>query len=803
MLRNYVITALRILRRQKLYSFINILGLSVGLAASLLIFLYISDELSYDRQIKDAARIYRVGINETFKGDEILYSDSGAPLAEAMRAEIPEVEASVRVSPVPGPVKFQDKVFMEKKLMYADSNFFEFFGYALLEGNAAKCLKGPDKIVVSESAAKKYFGYEGKGDASPLGKQLIVGRAGRVAEVTGIFADVPATTHMKFDMVMSMESLEYAKNDCWACYGTKTYFKTVAQADMVTIEKKLEDFAQKRIIPRIEKDLHIPHEQFVKSGDRVSFFIQPLLSIHLESNIDSEFEPNGDLQYVYIFSATGIFLILMACINFMNLSTARAVSRSKEVGVRKTMGATRQGLVPQFMLESFLYVLISGLAAWVIAYVAMGPFNTLSGKDLQLDLFATPYLLPSIFLFLAVVGILAGTYPAFYLTSFNPVRVLKGSGPQGSSRSLLRSTLVVFQFMISIVLIVGTVIIYKQVSFIQNHHLGFDKENVIRIPQTYVLENNAKVFKDALLKHSEFVSASYAQSLPPYIQSTAFIKAENSDQLVGYFYSVADHDLLQTMGYRMKSGRYFSREFPSDSSAVIINEACARLLGFETHEGKRVSFGEAKMWNVIGIIRDFNFASLKSDVQPLALFLDDGIKGTMALRVTPGNPAKKIALVESLWKKYANGQPFQYSFVDEDFNALFRSEQRLGIVFATFTIIAILIACLGLFGLITYIAAQRTKEIGIRKVLGATLGQITILLLSDLMRLVLIAFVIAIPLAWYGMDQWLQSFAYRIPFDIVAVVIAGAGGLLIAVLTVGYRSIKAASVNPVDSLKNE
>jgi putative ABC transport system permease protein len=802
MLRNYFVTAFRILRRQKLYSFINILGLSVGLAASLLIFLYISDELRYDRHIKDAARIYRVGINETFKGDEILYSDSGAPLAEAIRTEIPEVEASIRVSPDPGRVKFQDKVFIEKKLLYADSNFFEFFGYSLLEGNVAKCLKGPDKIVVSASAARKYFGYRGDGDSTPLGKQLIVGMGGRAAEVTGIFADVPATTHMKFDMVMSMESLEYAKNDCWACYGTKTYFKTVAQADMVTIEKKLDEFAQKKIIPRIEKDLHIPHEQFVKSGDRVSFFIQPLLSIHLESNIDSEFEPNGDLQYVYIFSATGIFLILMACINFMNLSTARAVSRSKEVGVRKTMGATRQGLVPQFMLESFLYVLLSALAALVIAFVAMGPFNMLSGKDLKLDLFVTPYLLPSIFLFLVIVGLLAGTYPAFYLTSFNPVRVLKG-GLQGSSRSMLRSTLVIFQFTISIVLIVGTVIIYKQVRFIQNHQLGFNKENVIRIPQTYVLENNAKAFKDDLLRHSEFVSAAYAQSLPPYIQSTAFIKAENSDQLVGYFYSVADHDLLQTMGYEMKSGRYFSREFRSDSSAVIINEACARLLGFETHEGKRVSFGDTKMWNVIGIIKDFNFASLKSNVQPLALFLDGEIRETLALRLAPGNPADKVALIESVWKKYANGQPFQYAFIDEDFSALFRSEQRLGIVFATFTIIAILIACLGLFGLITYIAAQRTKEIGIRKVLGATLSQITILLLSDLVKLVLIAFAIAIPLAWYGMDQWLQSFAYRIPFDIVAVIIAGAGGILIAILTVVYRSIKAASVNPVDSLKNE
>ncbi len=803
MLRNYFITAIRVSRRHSLYSFINFLGLSIGLAGSLLIGIYIADELSYDRHIKDAKRIYRIGINETFHGEEILYSDTGAPLAEALRNEIPEVEASVRVSDMNNPVQYEDRAFVEKRFLVADSNFFDFFGYTLIEGNTDRCLSGPHKIVMSLSAAKKYFDYKGKGDPSPLGRQLIVGRNKELTEITGIFADLPATAHMKFDMVMSLESLPIASDDCWACYGVKTYFKIDENAGTIAIEKKLAEFSEKKIIPRIENDLKISHSEFVKSGDFVRFFIQPLLSIHLESSLDSEFEPNGDIRYVYILAVVGIFLILIACINFINLSTARAINRSKEVGVRKTMGATNRVLVPQFMLESFFFVFASFSLALVMTYIAVGPFNTLSGKDLHLDFVGTPYLLPSILLLLIVVGLLAGIYPAFYLTSFNPVTVLKSHQHHQSSRSVLRNTLVVFQFTISLVLIIGTLIIFKQVAFIQNHHLGFNKENVIRIPQTFILGNNYSTFKNDLLQHSEFVSAGYSLSLPPNIESTGFIKAENSDQLLGCFFSSSDYDLDQTMGYEMKSGRYFSNEFLSDSSAVVINEACASLLGYETHEGKRIKFGGDRKWNVIGIVKDFNFASLKSSVQPLVIFLNVEVRRTMAVRLTPGHLAEKIRLAESIWKKYANGLPFQYSFIDEDFDLLFRAEQRLGVVFASFTVMAIFIACLGLFGLITFIAGQRTREIGIRKVLGATLGQIAILLVSDLARLILISFVVAIPLAWYGMEQWLQSFAYRTSFDLNSVIFAGMAGILAAILTVSYRSLKAASANPVDSLRSE
>jgi putative ABC transport system permease protein len=803
MLKNYLITALRVSKRQKVYSFINVIGLSVGLSSALLIGIYIADEVSYDRHIADAERIYRVGINETFKGDEILYSDTPAPLADAMRRELSNVEDAVRVMVYENPVRRDDRAFTVKRFMSADSNFFTFFGYNLIEGNIKEALKGPHKIVLTLSAAKKYFDYDGKNGESPLGKQLLVGRQAEPAEVTGIIQDLPSNTHMKFDMVLSLESIGFSKNECWPCYGVKTYFKTMRKSGTAEIEKKLEEFAQKRIIPSLEKDLNISHEQFAKSGDIVKFFVDPMLSIHLESNIDSEFEPNGDIRYVYILGAIGIFLVLVACINFMNLATARAINRGKEVGVRKTMGATRSSLVPQFMIESFLHVGISGVLAIVLAAVALAPFNNLSGKELRIESLIDPTLIGYVLLGLFVVGMLAGAYPAFYLTSFNSVDVLKAGKPQGGSRSYFRSSLVVLQFTISMVMIIGTMIVYKQVKFIRNHELGFEKENIIRLTGTFALGDNFNVFKEELLSHSEFFNASYAASMPPNINSTTFLRAEDSEQLVGFYINTCDYDLVETMGYQMKYGRYFSKDFLTDTSAVVINEAGARLLGFDTSEGKRIGFNNKDMYNVIGIIRDFNFASLKSGIQPIAIFLDKGIRRHMAVRIAPGNPSEKIELAHTIWKKHANGAPFEYSFIDEDYDQLFRAEQRLGAVFTVFTILAIFIACLGLFGLITYIAAQRTKEIGIRKVLGATAGQVTILLLSDLMRLVLISLVIAIPIAWYGMDQWLQSFAYRTDFDVLSALTAGVSGLVIALITVGFRSLRAASVNPVDSLKNE
>ena len=442
MIKNYLLTAIRILLRQKTYSFINILGLSIGLASSLFIAIYVLDELSYDRYFTDAEKIYRVGVIEKFQGEEIKYTDSGAPLAEGMRTEIPEVVSTMRIGQFLNySVRYKEKSFLEKRFILADSNFFEFFNYKLIEGNPEECLKGPNKIIISETTARKYFDYKGKGDRSPLGKSFDLDNGKRIAEVTGILEDVPHNTHLKFDMILSTDSWDYAvSDDCWACYNLKTYFKINETTSLPAVEKKLNAFVEEKVLPRIEKDLSV--KKLTERGDAVSFLIQPLTSIHLESHCEGEFEPNGDIRYVSLFGAVAIFIILIACINFMNLATARASGRAKEVGIRKTIGAANGWLVQQFMVESFLYVIISTLLALILVVVTIQPFNLLAAKEFTLDFFKNPYILLAIGCFVLIVGIVSGSYPAFYLSSFNPVRVLKGHLRAGKSGSLPRKILV-------------------------------------------------------------------------------------------------------------------------------------------------------------------------------------------------------------------------------------------------------------------------------------------------------------------------------------------------------------------------
>jgi putative ABC transport system permease protein len=803
MIGNYITTAVRVFKKQKVYSFINILGLSVGLASALLIGMYVIDELSYDKEIKDADKIFRLGVTEIFQGKDIWYVDTPAPVAETLTKEVPEVTAAVRINSTRNYiVKLSDQAFIEKRFLFADSNFFEFFGHRVVVGNGKECLKGKNKIAISESTAKRYFGYKGEGDSSPIGKQILTGAKNLACEVTAIFADMPTNTHMKADVIQSLQSLDYSSDNCWACYGMKTYFKLRDPSSLSAVQKKLDFYITQKVLPTIEKDLNVPHDQFEKSGDRVFFFVQPLKSIHLTSHHDGEFEPNGDIRYVYLFGLVACFIVLLACINFINLTTARAFGRAKEVGIRKTIGAVKGGLVQQFIMESFLYVILAACLAGILVFLSITPFNILAGRNLNLNLLLHPLAAPLIGAFMVVVALIAGSYPAFYLTRFKPVDVLRSATNRGSYRSMFRNSLVVFQFAISMGLIICTLIVSKQLHFIQNQNLGYQKENVLRIFQTRGLGNNGRAFKDELLKQAGIISASYSNGIPPNIANTFFIKPQNSDRLVSSYLVVADEDHLQTMGYKLKSGRFFSKDFPSDTSAAVINETCAKILGYDTHEGKTISSDNTNKYNVVGIVRDFNFASLREEIQPLVFFRTTQANN-LALRLAPGNVQEKIAMVESNWKKYADGLPFQYAFVDEEVNDLVHSERQMGNIFMVFTGMAIFIGSLGLFGLITFTATQRKKEIGIRKVMGANVGQITYLMSSDLLRLVLISFVIAAPIASYFMNEWLQGFVYRINFDWPSVAFAGLISFLIALITVFYKSFATALINPVESLKNE
>lgn len=813
MLKNYFITALRILMRQKAYSFINIFGLTLGITCSLLIILFIVDELSYDRFHPDGERIYRSTFHGRLQGNDFVTIQTGVPLAAALSEEVPQVESTLRLfKRNTNPVRYDDKSFTERRFLLADSNFFQFFNFHLIAGNAAEVLKGPNKVVITESAARKYFGYTGKGDTRPLGKIFVLGSQGEsTAEVTGIAADPPHNSHIQFDMILSMESWHGLKDQIyWVNSSVITYFKLIPGASIETVNNKYKYFVEKYCALEIERFLNVSLKQFQEQGGKLGFDSQALQDIHLHSQLSDELEPNGNIQYVYMFGAIAGFIILLACINFMNLSTARSSNRAKEVGVRKTIGAFRGRLVGQFLLESYIYTIIGVVLSVLLVYLMLGPFNLLTGKVLTLGTFMTPYFITGIITFVLIVGLIAGSYPAFYLTSFRPVDVLKGKVRAGMKSSGIRNSLVVFQFFISIGLIICTLIVYRQLSYIQEKNLGFDKENILNLLHTMRLEKSGEAFKNELLLHPEVVAASYANRLPPEVDWTSVFStmgANKQDHLLTTY--VMDYDHLKTMGYQMKTGRFFSREFPSDTNKIILNETAARQTGYEDFIGKKFVTGfdaktdKGREFEVIGIMKDFNFESLHAPIKPLAIVLGSQPNWEMGIRLTPGQPAEKLKVIEQVWKKFAPDAPFEYSFINQNYDAKFRAEQRMGQVFVLFTSLAIVIASLGLFGLATFTAEQRAKEIGIRKVMGASVSQVMVLLSKDFTKLVAIAFIIAIPVTWYTMTQWLEGFAYRINFDFRIVGIAGGLAILVALLVISFQSVKAALENPVDSLKSE
>ncbi len=810
MLKNYLLTASRILIRQRAYSAINILGLTLGIASSLLILLYISDELKYDQFHPDADRMYRVGFVGKFQDTEIYSAQAGAPLSRALMDEVPQVESTIRLQKWNTyPVRFEEKAFTEKGFIIADSNFFEFFKFKLIAGNGKEALRGPNKTVITENTAKRYFDYKGPGDNSPIGKIFTGGSAGELTfEVSGIAENPPTQSHIQFDFVLSMDSSPDARNDMWVNSSYLTYFKIKPNSQLADVKSQLDYFVEKYLGGDIEKYLGVTMEEFRAQGNTLGFIIQALPDIHLHSRLRDDITTAGNIQYIYLFGATAIFIILLACINFMNLSTARSANRAKEVGIRKTIGALRQRLIVQFLLESYVYVIIATVIALAVVSVAINSFNILAGKSLSVGIMYSPLFMIGVAVFILLLGLLAGSYPAFYLTAFRPAEVLKGKVRAGMKSSGIRNVLVVFQFFISIALIISSIIVYKQLNHLQKVDVGFDKANVLNLLHTINLNPNAEAFRNELLQHGEIVGASYANRLPPNLDWNSVFRPKGTDQDYLFYNYFADQEHLKTMGYTMTKGRFFSRDFPSDSSAVILNEAAAKQLGWlEDYEGKSLigfyNSPEGTTLNVIGIMTDFNFEGLKNTVKPMVILLGPSPNYEMAIRITPGNTQQKIEIIESLWKKYAPQAPFEYSFLDENFDAQFRAEQRMGNIILIFTCLAVLIACLGLYGLASFTAEQRSKEISIRKVMGATVGQVMVLLSKDFTKLVMISFLIAVPFTWYSMNQWLQGFAYRIGFDAFAVLIAGVLSVTIAVITISFQALKAAMGNPVNSLRSE
>jgi putative ABC transport system permease protein len=809
MIRNYLTTAFRILMRQKSYSAINIFGLTLGITSTLLLMLYITDELSYDKFHPDAERTYRATFKAKLQDTEISTIFTGVPMAETLLKDVPAVESTLRIAKWNTiPVRYEDKTFTERNFLLSDSNFFEFYAYKLLVGNPKTVLDGPNKIVITESTARKYFGYTGPGDLSPIGKTFAIGSQGETkAEVTGIAADVPHNTHLKFDFLLSLPTSQILDYPVWLNSAVVTYFKIHPKGKIESVNDKYSYFIETYVAKEIQQFLKMDLQKFTNSGSMVGFESQRLLDIHLRSQFSDELEPNGNLEYLYLIGTIAGMIILLACINFMNLSTARAANRAKEVGIRKTIGALRNRLIGQFMVESYMYTIVAVVLGLVLVSLALDPFNIITTKSITFTSIFNPTFIIGLVLFTLAIGLIAGSYPAFYLTAFKPAEVLKGKVRAGMKSSGVRNGLVVFQFFISISLIIATLIVFQQLKYVQKQNLGFNKDNILCMMHTMNLTKNSAAFKNELLQYPEISAATYSNRMPPYIDwNSTFRIVESGEEHLLTIYTV-DYDLIKTMGYEVVAGRFFSRDFPADSSRILINETAMRQFGWDSFEGKKImsrfNTMEEREVEVIGVLKDFNFETLKSTIRPMIIFLGGEPNFEMGVRFASGDVQKNLAIVESVWKKYAPDAPFEYSFLDANFDATFRSEQRMGQLFIIFTGLAILIACLGLLGLAAFSAEQRTKEIGIRKVMGATVPNLIFLMTKDFSRLVMVSFIIAAPVAWWALDKFLQRYPYHIDFPWWVLMLAGSLALLFAVIIVSTQALRAATANPSQSLRSE
>ncbi|MFN8346343.1 MAG: ABC transporter permease [Spirosomataceae bacterium] len=811
MIANYFKIAWRNLLKNKVFSFINIFGLAIGLCCFILIALYVADEVSYDRFHQKADRIYRIHSDIRFGGTDLKLAVTSDPMGATLKKDYPQVEQYVRFYASEGSksIKKGKEYIVENRVGYADSTLFDVFTLPAVAGDTKTALDAPNTAVISESAARKYFGT-----VDAVGKTLEVGVNNKTLyKVTAVIKDIPANSHFNFDIIFSMDNVDYGYGN-YLSHNFHTYLLLREGTDYKAFEKKFDEYMERYIMPQAKQFMQINSmDEFKKAGNKLEYSLMPLTDIHLKSDRYPEMGVNGSIQYVYIFSAVALFLLLIACINFMNLSTARSANRAKEVGIRKVLGTERQTLIGQFIAESTLTSYLAFVLALLLTLLALPYFNDISAKTFSLRSLFKPQLLTFLLLLPFAVGLLAGYYPAFFLSSFRPIEVLKTKINAGFKRSNLRNLLVTFQFVTSLVLVIGTGIVYQQLNYIQNKKLGFDKDRVLVINGTGALATNRDVFKNEVAQIAGVKSASYAGYLP--VSNSArndntFSKEAVMDMKNGFNMQVwnVDYEYVPTLGMEIIKGRNFSKSFGSDSSAVIINETTAKLLGYDNPIGKKIytsngpSAGLNIVYEIVGVVKNFHFESLRQQVGPLCMRLGNNSWAT-AFKINTEDIPSLISKVEAKWKSLAPEMPFNYQFLDESFDQMYRAEQRVGKVALSFAILTVLIACLGLFGLVTYMAEQRTKEIGIRKVLGASVPSIIQLLSREFLILVVISVVIASPIAYYAMSQWLTEFAYRIELSWWMFIGAGVLAIAIALLTVSFQAIRAALMNPMNSLKSE
>jgi len=827
MIGNYVLLFLRNLQRQKLFSIINLLGLTVSMASTLIIYLYVIHEFSYDNFHSHTDRLYRV--NQTYiwsKDETTQFSRTGPGVAHALKEELAEVEL-VSSFHTPGDfivsyVAPSGKVtaFEENRVLAADSNFFKVFNFPLIKGDEATAFANANTLVMTQSTAAKYFGAE-----DPVGRMVrlggLNGSDGKTYEVTGVIEDVPDHSTMDFQILLSMKSFPAVERVHWSWVWTQleTFVLLTPQADIDHVREKLKTIPRKRAEESIKAAMGMTYDEYIKTGKKWELFLQPITSLHLpEVPVAGSFSNMGNRKIIYSFIGAAIFIVLLSCINFMNLSTAQFTRRIREASIRKILGLGKTELSVSYFVEALAFCFFALMCALALVQLLIPGFNLITGKNLALNL-SDPLLIGGLLTLTVLMALLSGSYPAIVLTAFNPVNALKGKSKAGREGNAFRNGLVVFQFSVSIILIICTAIVFQQLSYVSEKDLGFDEDNLVVLYHAEAVKNG-----DGLVNAMESVpgavSASWCSSAPPTVFGGDSFSAEGADVLkYPLNYTMADENYIPTLGVRMLYGRNFEAGNPGDSTRVVLNESAVRRIGWKLDEsviGKKITYPNSgdviPSFEVIGVIADFNYYSISSPVEALGIFniknkyLIDGDKKYLLVKVEPQRAEdwkKTIAGLETQWKKQAGDTPFQYAFVDENFARTFATQQQFGKVLTVMASLAILIASLGLLGMIIYSLEQRTKEIGIRKVSGASVYDILTLISKGYTKLIVIAFVIGGPVAYYLMQFWLMDFAYHIKPSVWIFVLAGAGTLLLAMIITSYHSVKAALTNPVDVLKDE
>ena len=810
MFRNYLKVALRNIKRHKGFSFINIVGLATGMACSILIAIFVFYELSFDKHHENANQIYRVGAQYGPTTD-MRGGFTAPPMAQAFLDDFPEIIQAARYSPWPRNylVRIGEKKFMEKGIKYADASIFDVFSIPFIMGNPKTALSDPFTIVITEDIARKYFG-----DENPLGKSLRFEDIEESYLVSGVVENCPGNSHFQFDMIASFISRQNSRDTGWMGHSLFTYVVLQEGIAPSQLEEKFPDFILQHYGPQFFAQTGLHYEDYLEDEEQYyGYFLEPLLDIHLRSDTMENLSMKGRIIYIYVFSIIAVFILLLACINYMNLSTARFSQRTKEVGIRKVLGSEKKHLVLQFIGESTLFSFIALILSVLAVKAVLPAFSNLADRQLSFHLFDNAYILPVLIGYAFFVGVLAGSYPAFFLSASQPARTIKGSSYKKTPGNLLlRRVLVILQFSTTVFIFLGTIVISSQLRYVQNKQLGFDKEQIVVIPRAYTLGRQATAFKQELLKYPHFLTISNTESLPGRHFNPNGHRLEGrpatEEHVLHTMYG--DDELVKLLDLEIVKGRYFSKDVLTDmTSAVVINETAARELGLKEPIGKRFhkEFGDAlegEFVTIIGVLKDFHFHSLHHEILPMLIRpLSEREWFYTSIKIRSENIKETLGLIEKNWSKFSNGQPFEYSFLDEDFNNLYRSEQRTGKISTIFFLLAIFVACLGLLGLVSFSAQQRTKEIGIRKVLGASASKIVYLLSREVIALVIVSVYISSPIAYLIMSNWLQNFSFRIEITVWMFILTALAILFMALLTISYQAIKTACANPANALKYE